>query len=176
MQPTRGDPAGLTGQQPGCCPQTGMPGMGLVGLGQWALPPRPAHVAQRQPHESSPCCGRPLGFPRKARGPHVMPAAPGGQKKGQHRRARPCRLKPAPKVEGETGNWEGREQRPQRCPPPTPHFHVRSVDLTTARSVWVIPAAQRHARLGTAGKPSGEEVRGCSRSPSPSLAVTTEGP
>ena len=79
--------------------------------------------------------------------------APGRQKKGQDRRARPCRLKPAPKVGGETGNWEGREQRPQRCPPPTPHFHVRSVDLTTARSVWVIPAAQRHARLGTAGKP-----------------------
>lgn len=109
-----------------------------------------------------------------------MPNAPGWQER-KDQEARPCRLKPAPKVEGETGNWVGGQRT---APPKMPTSYSPlpqcpgcwPADLTTARSVWVIPATQHHPRLGTAGKPAGEEVQGCARSLPPSLTVTTEGP
>lgn len=111
-----------------------------------------------------------------------MPAAPGWQERqGPGSKA----LLPETSSQGGGRDWQlggGVEQRTAPPKMPTSYSLLPRClgcwpeDLTTASSVWVIPAAQRHPRLGTAGKPAGEEVQGCARSPPPSLAVMMEGP
>lgn len=145
--------------------------MGVVGLGQWVLPPRPAHVAQQQPRGSSPCCGRPLGFPRKARGPHVMPTAPSGQKKRQGQESKA--LPPETSSQGGGRDWQlWGEQR--TAPPKMPtsyslfprHPGCWSADLTTARSFWVIPAvaSPQAEDSGEAGRRGGSRMHKVSTS------------
>ena len=64
-----------------------------------------------------------------------MPTAPSGQKRqGQESKALP----PETSSQGGGRDWQlgggvGREQRPQRCPPPTPYFHgTRGAGLQTS--------------------------------------------